>query len=65
MRHRPPAAIMMAMPRPLTASRVLLVADRRARTSELRAAPLKRYRLARIRLDGRASGAVLEHAKRA
>jgi hypothetical protein len=65
MRQRPPTAIMMAMPRPLTASRVLLVADRRAMTSELRAAPLKRYRLARMRLDGRVSGAPLEHGKRA
>jgi hypothetical protein len=44
---------------------VLLVADRRAMTSELRAAPLKRYRLARMRLDGRASGAPIEHGKRA
>jgi hypothetical protein len=34
-------------------------------TSELRAAPLKRYRLARLRLDGRASGARTELGKRA
>lgn len=46
---------MVAMNRPLTASRVLLVADRRELPSELRAAPLRRYRLARLRLDGRDS----------
>jgi hypothetical protein len=41
------------MNRPLTASRVLLVADRREVPSEERTAPLRRYRLARLRLDGR------------
>ncbi|HWF48998.1 MAG TPA: hypothetical protein VG294_00020 [Solirubrobacteraceae bacterium] len=41
------------MTRPLTASRVLLVADRRELSSDLRAAPLRRFRLARLRLDGR------------
>jgi hypothetical protein len=41
------------MTRPLTASRVLLVTNRREQPSELRAAPLRRYRLARLRLDGR------------
>ncbi|MDQ6777816.1 MAG: hypothetical protein M3071_16755 [Actinomycetota bacterium] len=40
------------MTRPLTASRVLLVADRRELPSDLRAAPLRRFRLARLRLDG-------------
>jgi hypothetical protein len=65
MRQRGAIAIMMAMTRPLTASRVLLVADRRVMTSELRSAPLKRYRLARLRLDGRVSAGRLEHGKRA
>jgi hypothetical protein len=46
-------AIIAAMNRPLTASRVLLVADRREPSSALRAAPLRRYRLARLALDGR------------
>jgi hypothetical protein len=36
-----------------TVSRVLLVADRRESPSGLRSAPLRRYRLARVRLDGR------------
>ncbi|HEY5316456.1 MAG TPA: hypothetical protein VIJ20_00645 [Solirubrobacteraceae bacterium] len=45
------------MTRPLTASRVLLVADRREMPSELRTAPLRRYRLARLRLDGRTGAA--------
>jgi hypothetical protein len=53
MRKRLVRAIMVAMNRPLTASRVLLVADRRDLSSELRTAPLRRYRLARLRLDGR------------
>jgi hypothetical protein len=46
-------ANILAMTRPLTASRVLLVADRRELSSDLRAAPLRRFRLARLRLDGR------------
>lgn len=41
------------MNRPLTASRVLLVSSRREQPSELRTAPLRRYQLARLRLDGR------------
>ena len=45
--------MIIAMTRPLTASRVLLVADRRELTSEMRAAPLRRYRLARLRVEGR------------
>jgi hypothetical protein len=44
---------------------VLLVADRRVPPSELRAAPLRRYRLARLRLDGRATAARHEYGKRA
>jgi hypothetical protein len=57
-------AIILAMTRPLTASRVLLVADRRELPSDLRAAPLRRFRLARLRLDGRDS-APRQQAKRA
>jgi hypothetical protein len=52
MRNRFTVVIIPAMNRPLTASRVLLVADRR-QPSALRGAPLRRYRLARLRLDGR------------
>jgi hypothetical protein len=53
MRWARPRAIMLAMTSPLTASKVLLVADRP--TSAVRAdrAPVRRYRLARLRLEGR------------
>jgi hypothetical protein len=45
--------IMMPMTRPLTASKVLLVADRRSAASEAGPAPVRRYRLARLRYDNR------------
>jgi hypothetical protein len=48
--------IMLAMPRPLTASKVLLVADRRTGPDNRRDTPIRRYRLARLRLDSRAAG---------
>jgi hypothetical protein len=48
------AAIMLAMTNPLTASKVLLVADRRAPAGRPEMAAVRRYRLARMRLDGRA-----------
>jgi hypothetical protein len=60
-----PTSIILAMTRPLTASRVLLVADRRELPSDLRAAPLRRYRLARLRLDGRDAAPRYEQVKRA
>ncbi len=41
--------IICAMAHPLTSSRVLLVADRRELPSKPRSAPLRRYRLARLR----------------
>ncbi len=59
--------IITDMPRPITSSRVLLVADRRVGPPESEgAAPLRRYRLARLRLDGRSAGPALrfEHLKR-
>jgi len=58
--------IIIAMPRPITPSRVLLVADRRVGPPESGGAPLRRYRLARLRLDGRSAGPALrfEHLKR-
>ncbi len=49
-----PTAIMLAMSNPLTASKVLLVADRRAGAVRGESAQVRRYRLARLRLDGRA-----------
>ena len=46
---RPP--IILAMTRPMTASKVLLVADRRAAPSTRESTPVRRYRLARLRFD--------------
>jgi hypothetical protein len=43
------------MTRPLTASKVLLVADRRTVPGARRDTPIRRYRLARLRLDSRAA----------
>jgi hypothetical protein len=54
MRAAQPGAIMHAMTNPLTASKVLLVADRRAAGARGDIAQVRRYRLARLRLDGRA-----------
>jgi hypothetical protein len=50
------APIMLAMTRPLTASKVLLVADRRTAPGSRRDTPIRRYRLARLRLDSRPTG---------
>ena len=54
------------MTRPLNASKVLLVADRRGGVAQSAAAPVRRYRLARLRLNppraGREPG--FEHLKR-
>ena len=44
------------MTRPLTASKVLLVADRRTVPGNRRDTPIRRYRLARVRLDSRPAG---------
>jgi hypothetical protein len=44
------------MTRPLTASKVLLVADRRTVPASRRDTPIRRYRLARLRLDSRPVG---------
>jgi hypothetical protein len=43
--------IILAMTRPLTPSKVLLVADRRAARSQGATAPVRRYRLARLRFE--------------
>jgi hypothetical protein len=48
--------IIFAMTRPLTASKVLLVADRRTAPGSRRDIPIRRYRLARVRLDSRPAG---------
>ncbi|MGI8863518.1 MAG: hypothetical protein ACR2JH_03830 [Solirubrobacteraceae bacterium] len=49
-----------------TAAKVLLVADRRSVAAEPGMTPLRRYRLARLRLDGRAADPAsrFEHLKR-
>ena len=47
--------IILAMTRPPTAAKVLLIADRRAAASSQEAAPVRRYRLARLRVDQRSS----------
>lgn len=45
--------IILAMNSPPTASRVVLVADRRAEIGPATTPPVRRYRLARLRLDSR------------
>jgi hypothetical protein len=59
-------SIILAMNRPATSSRVLVVADRRSGSGAAAASPVRRYRLARLRFDGRAtdSAARYEHLKR-
>ena len=56
MRNRAQMPIILAMTRPVTASKVLLVADRRTVPASRRDTPLRRYRLARVRLDSRPAG---------
>jgi hypothetical protein len=62
----PRTAIMLAMIRPITSSKVLLVADRRVASGEPGAVPVRRYRLARLRFEGRTadSGSRFEHLRR-
>jgi hypothetical protein len=45
--------IILAMTRPITPSKVLLVADRRTAPESRRDTPIRRYRLARMRFDSR------------
>jgi len=53
MRAGMPKPIIPAMTRPITASKVLLVADRRTAPGNRRDTPIRRYRLARLRFDSR------------
>ena len=46
-----------AMTRPLTASKVLLVADRRTSLAARGSGAVRRYRIARLRFDSRPAGA--------
>jgi hypothetical protein len=57
---------MLAMIPPATSAKVVLVADRRTAHGQSSATPVRRYRLARLRFDGRAAdpSARFEHLKR-
>jgi hypothetical protein len=59
------APIISAMSTPIT-SKLLLVADRRTASREASTVPVRRYRLARLRLDGRAADPAtrFDHLKR-
>ena len=59
-------SIMLDMIRPNSSSKVLLVADRRAVSTDSAAVPVRRYRLAKLRLEGRQTevGSRFEHLKR-
>ena len=48
-----PGAIMLAMTRPIRSSRLVLVADPRPASPLPETAPVRRYRLARLRLEAR------------
>jgi hypothetical protein len=58
--------IMLAMTRPVTSSKLLLVADTRHSDTEDATIPVRRYRLARLRLESRPTEASrrFEHLKR-
>ncbi len=61
-----PAGIMLAMTRSITPSKVLLIAERRGTAASAAAVPVRRYRIARLRLEGRMRDpeARFEHLKR-
>jgi hypothetical protein len=54
------------MTRPVTSSKVILVEDRGASSEARRGAPVRRYRLARLQLEGRSTdhASRFEHLKR-
>jgi hypothetical protein len=58
--------MILAMTHPATSARVLLVADRRDTPAEPDCAPVRRYRLARSRFEGRHQDETsrFEHLKR-
>jgi hypothetical protein len=59
--------IIPVMLRPVSSSsKVLLVADRRVASTDAPAVPVRRYRLARLRFEGRqaGTGSRFEHLKR-
>jgi hypothetical protein len=67
MRFRGPEAIIPTMNREATTARVVLIADRRTGLPESGAAPLRRFRLARLRREAQSPSAasVLQQFKRA
>lgn len=60
------AGIMRAMTRPATSSKLILVEDRSATPDAHRPAPVRRYRLARLQIEGRSSDPAsrFDHLKR-
>jgi hypothetical protein len=58
--------MMLAMTRPVRSSKVILIEDRLAAPRQEQGRPLRRYRLARLRLDARSGNAAdrFEHLKR-
>jgi hypothetical protein len=58
--------MMLAMTRPLTSSKLLLVADSRPAMPDPATLPVRRYRLARLRFEGRPAepSRRFEHLKR-
>jgi hypothetical protein len=58
--------IILAMTRPATPSKLILVEDRTAASDAHRGAPVRRYRLARLQIEGRSSDPAsrFEHLKR-
>jgi hypothetical protein len=67
MRHLGRQPIMLLMTRPTAASKLVLIADSRGGDAEPATATVRRYRLARLRFDGRPADpdARFEHLKRA
>lgn len=57
---------MLPMTRPVRSTKVLLIADRRSESSESASVPVRRYRLARLRVDSRPAepASRFEHLKR-
>jgi hypothetical protein len=58
--------MILAMTRPATSSRIMLLEDRRGGSSTPESKPVRRYRLARLRFDGQQSQSAdrFEHLKR-
>jgi hypothetical protein len=56
--------MMLSMTRPNTSSKLLLVADPRQPSPESAGTPVRRYRLARLRYEGRDPVERFEHLKR-